>query len=106
MNVEREREREREIVTVLIVGHNEGSGIEHGHILQCSYNKLAVGSSSLEANIIGLWSGSYGPHGIEIINVTHTDEGIVGTKVLGIMQHNIVKITFNIIAQFILRFGG
>jgi hypothetical protein len=77
------------ILKFLIGGQNEE--MDDGLVFRCSCTKLVVSetSASPQGDILGLWHGNYGPHGTEIINVTQTNEEVVGIKVLGIKQSNI-----------------
>lgn len=48
-----------------------------------SFRRLIVEERCCGKELVGLWSGIYGGHGVEIINVTYTDKEVVGTKILG-----------------------
>lgn len=59
------------------------------------YLKLRVDVPCKGKELAGLWSGVYGPHGLEILNIHYTDEGkIVATKVLGDPNVPCGKVTF------------
>lgn len=70
--------------------------MEQGHIARCLYSKLTVADATPEKELIGLWSGVYGPHGVEIINVTQTCQGISGIKVLGDSVIPCGQVTFRV----------
>lgn len=54
-----------------------------GPIARSLYCRIRVEEPVCGKELIGLWSGIYGPHGVEIINISYRDEDIVGTKILG-----------------------
>lgn len=47
------------------------------------YSKLILEEPGPGRELSGLWSGVYGPHGLEVAHVSYTDQEIVATKVLG-----------------------
>eukprot|EP00249_Psilotum_nudum_P013608 c24422_g1_i1 orf=87-1529(-) len=74
--------------------HEAETSTVTGRIAQSFYCRLEVGEPEVDKELSGLWSGLYGPHGLEIINVSYTNEEIVGTKVLGDPNVPCGKISF------------
>lgn len=58
------------------------------------YAKLKVDEPKPYQELAGLWSAIYGPHGVEIVNVSYTDEEIIATKLLGDPNVPCNKVTF------------
>lgn len=66
------------------------------------YKKLNMDAASQGKELSGLWSGSYGPHGLEVLSVDYTPDGLISaTKVLGMPLLNYIKPCFNHIANFL-----
>jgi len=58
------------------------------------YAKLKVDEPKPCQELAGLWSAIYGPHGMEIVNVSYTHEEIIATKLLGDPNVPCSKVTF------------
>jgi len=60
------------------------------------YAKFKVDEPKPCQELAGLWSGIYGPHGVEVVNVSYTDEEIIATKLLGDPNVPCGKVTFRV----------
>ncbi|CAM6129346.1 unnamed protein product [Calypogeia fissa] len=61
-----------------------GEAVKETQVWRKRYQRLEFEEPSPEQELTGLWTGLYGPHGWEILNVSYTeDDVIVGTKVIG-----------------------
>eukprot|EP00270_Netrium_digitus_P019545 TRINITY_DN771_c0_g1_i8.p1 TRINITY_DN771_c0_g1~~TRINITY_DN771_c0_g1_i8.p1 ORF type:complete len:637 (+),score=167.39 TRINITY_DN771_c0_g1_i8:54-1913(+) len=47
------------------------------------YRRLEVAQAELGREMAGIWSGCYGPHGLEIISATYDGHMLIATKILG-----------------------
>uniref|UniRef100_A0A0D6QUW6 F-box domain-containing protein n=1 Tax=Araucaria cunninghamii TaxID=56994 RepID=A0A0D6QUW6_ARACU len=65
-------------------------------INKSSYTKLKVDEPKPGRELAGLWSGIYGPHGLEIVNVSYTDDEIVATKLIGDPNVPCSEVTFKV----------
>lgn len=82
--LEQEYQLGEEDAECVLNGHCEGQGItSRRRIAQSLYKRLIIEETNHEVDLVGLWTGLYGQHGVEIINVSYTTEEIVATKVLG-----------------------
>ncbi|KAH9292766.1 hypothetical protein KI387_042052, partial [Taxus chinensis] len=51
-------------------------------INKSAYKRLKIDEPKPGQELAGIWKGIYGPHGLELVNVTYTNDEIVATKLL------------------------
>ncbi|KAJ7567478.1 hypothetical protein O6H91_02G149800 [Diphasiastrum complanatum] len=65
-------------------------------VLQSTYRILQVDEAKPGQELAGLWSGVYGPHGLEVVVVSYKENEIIATKVLGDPNVPCHQITFKV----------
>lgn len=65
-------------------------------INKSAYRKLKVDEPKPGQELAGLWSGMYGPHGLEIVKVSYTNDEIIANKILGDPNVPCNEVTFKV----------